>query len=1256
MDPQPARQETPRDAGPPTGEELRRAIAELREVVRKGNVRWTRLTLLEGFGLAVAAPLAYLWLVFLLDSVLHLPQLGRFVAMTVFGAVVAGLAWRLIRNWRRARHSEDQVALAIERRTAGGVQNRLINAIQLSREPGSGAAEAGQAVILENYRNLRAMRLEQAARSRPALLRLALAGALVIVGLVFWLLFRERFTTAAARIFRPFAEVAPVYRTVLEVEPGDVEAEPGADVAITIRIKGRIPSALAVLRNVGGERATVELPVSRDRRTLTHVFPAVNQSFTYAVRGGDYVTPFHRVHVPLPCELKALRALYRFPAYTGRPDRLQDGAGGDLEALYGSRAELRFTFTQPADAVALLPERAPAISPSNLADTAVQVPIERLPLRRLGPAEFAGELVLTNLTAYRLEPIQDGRPAPVPRRYSVLLAADQPPDLQLSGMDRRQEAMADAILPLILTARDDFGLRDVALVFRRLDLREARDNAPGPTTDAAAWQTLRAWQVPDQAAAFQTNTPLPVASLDAAEGDHVEIALLAHDTDPLKAESPTVGGRCRLVIGGVGSALQILYEQILRSEAELAGLGRELEAASESAQVWTRRLDPASGLRWDDRKNLDDLAAGMAGLARGQAEIRARTAAAARAMPEQAGAVKLAVGMLADTEMVRIIRMLEMVANRDTPQDMRALLADARLTQQRAARSLADLLAQYRVFRKEWELSNMIPFVKMLAERQDKMKTESLTYAGLPPEVADQRLRQGSARRQGKLLELSGLAQTALAGLGDQAPVVGQPLASGFTNAAAAFDASGLKPRMRQAAAGLEAGRWPEAASDQQAAAAALADIHQGLLALQLDLARQALADLQRLAETSAEAQAELAKLKPGSAESLLGFDPNKAVLGEILRLQALADDLKKKHELDNIDHAEPDYKFDDSMRAGLGNAGAPTNTDFSMLKLADKPGGQRTFPDSSDLEGNPVDVKLLDAVFEDLVGDLLEEADDLREEYETYNINKTGQGLEPGNVGKQAGDMNSVSAAAATGNQKPPTHDFGGASRSGRMGARAHGLVIGDESVNRRGRDEAQDSQEVIPDQPGLIRSTQSADPQKDTATGVGGKEVKADQTSFSTKDSGEWKDDYADRMKPPQETYQIVERQGKPLSPKVADKLRDLEGKQEQLVERIKTIKKELDQLYLPSDHLDDIMAQLKANLDRLKDKPDEDVFRLQRETLDRLAGAVIVFSRPASEFQPSLPREQSVRGRVLGEPAGPVLPGYEEAVKRYYERLAQ
>jgi hypothetical protein len=238
----------------------------------------------------------------------------------------------------------------------------------------------------------------------------------------------------------------------------------------------------------------------------------------------------------------------------------------------------------------------------------------------------------------------------------------------------------------------------------------------------------------------------------------------------------------------------------------------------------------------------------------------------------------------------------------------------------------------------------------------------------------------------------------------------------------------------------------------------------------------------------------------------------------------------------------------------------------------------------------------------------------------------------------------------------KPPTTNVGGATRSGRQGARAHGLTVGDESLNRRGRDKVQEGQERVGDQAGSMKQKLSEDPQKDTSTGVGGKKVETDDAKFSVADKGKWTDDMAKRLDKPQAKQFIAERQGDKLDAKIGELFRDFENRQEHMVERIKAIKKELRNLYLPTEHLDEIEAQLVAGLDRLKERPDAEAFRQHKEGLDKLRAAVRVFQSPNGGVESSVPRERGIRGRALDDPARPPLPGYEDATKKYYERLSR
>ena len=135
-------------------------LDRFRALVDANTHRWKRVLLLEALGLAIAVPLAYLWFVLFLDNQLHFPLIGRFLAGIGVLIGMGGGATHLVRRWQSIQLTEDQVALAIERGTAGGVQNRLINAMQLARGGPRDHPELSEAVVQENCERLQQVHLE----------------------------------------------------------------------------------------------------------------------------------------------------------------------------------------------------------------------------------------------------------------------------------------------------------------------------------------------------------------------------------------------------------------------------------------------------------------------------------------------------------------------------------------------------------------------------------------------------------------------------------------------------------------------------------------------------------------------------------------------------------------------------------------------------------------------------------------------------------------------------------------------------------------------------------------------------------------------------------------------------------------------------------------------------------------------------------------------------------------------------------------
>jgi hypothetical protein len=643
-------------------------------------------------------------------------------------------------------------------------------------------------------------------------------------------------------------------------------------------------------------------------------------------------------------------------------------------------------------------------------------------------------------------------------------------------------------------------------------------------------------------------------------------------------------------------------------------------------------------------------------LRQGQESLRASIAAAARAMVVDAGNLRIGLGLLADTEHMRLMRILDAVPARDEPQAKQAALADAHTTHERVIRSLEEIQQQHAAFRASWELNHMLPLATELAQQQSRLAQQSERYAapssGTSSSAGDAITRL-MARRQARIGQVCKLIEPAFGSVSAQLTSNEPELSAAFAAGRTTLAGEPLAQLFSRADAAIRAGNWPEAGAAQTEAAAALDQLCQRIRAAQAEAARKLLAALEEAAKSDAAAQAELEALLAGSTTSGVK-DAAEVELRDLMRVRDVLAQKSTTAGGEELDLASaPLFDVDRSKLERETDSGVRQNPySLSLGTTPEKTAALGVPPGQEQNQVKP----FIQEEFDDLVGKLLEEADELHKNFETINLSTNQNNDDPGDIQKLGGRINSTGAVTATGNKKPPTTNVGGVSRTGRQGARAHGMIADEQFINRRGRDQVQEGQETVADQEGRSRETLSDDPQRDTSTGVGGKPVESENTNFSLADVGKWKDEIAARMEKPQAVHNIVERAGEPIDAETAALLRDMNSKQEQVIERLKVLRKELKNLYLPTEHLDELASQLAANLDSLKDRPDAELFRLQGEQLQRLHGALRVFAGAQAGLEPSLPRERVLRGRVLDEPSSPVIPGYEEAVKQYFLNLAR
>jgi hypothetical protein len=265
------------------------------------------------------------------------------------------------------------------------------------------------------------------------------------------------FTGAVDRLFSPATEYRPPAPFSLRVFPGDTEAGAGEALEVRARAAGRaIPPDASVEVRAEGERTAQAARVRREGDDFTHTIRDLRDDFSYRFVAGPVASRWYDVRVvPRPI-VRGLQVVVEPPARTGeRARRLPPGVG-DVTGLAG-------TVVRVTVGVAGAPvDRA-------------EIVFESLDGRELGslPMRIDGEragvaFVLRGAGTYRIRLLSaDGRENAAPVRYRLGVLGDAPPAISL--VEGGRGPLPDAARRLVFHVSDDYGVRSVSVVWRRVD-------------------------------------------------------------------------------------------------------------------------------------------------------------------------------------------------------------------------------------------------------------------------------------------------------------------------------------------------------------------------------------------------------------------------------------------------------------------------------------------------------------------------------------------------------------------------------------------------------------------------------------------------------------------------------------------------------------------------------------------------------------------------------------------------------------------
>ncbi len=258
----------------------------------------------------------------------------------------------------------------------------------------------------------------------------------------------------------PFS-ARPFGRPTLTVTPGGASLLEGDGFTVTARLSGDTGGLTLETRTPKGGAAESRAMIRLSPSSFSLDLPRVVESFSYRVAHPGVSSPWYDVVVtPVP-RAGELALTLTPPAYTGLPPASQEGTG-NLSCLKGTTVAWKARANKPLSEASL-----------------VMAGGRTVPLRIAGGLGLEGEFVVTGGGRYQVV-LRDvrGLAGRQPDEYDVALVPDEYPAAELVAPREDLEVDQAEVVDVIFSARDDFGLGEVSLVYQLEDGRAGRLRLP----------------------------------------------------------------------------------------------------------------------------------------------------------------------------------------------------------------------------------------------------------------------------------------------------------------------------------------------------------------------------------------------------------------------------------------------------------------------------------------------------------------------------------------------------------------------------------------------------------------------------------------------------------------------------------------------------------------------------------------------------------------------------------------------------------
>ena len=383
-----------------------------------------------------------------------------------------------------------------------------------------------------------------------------------------------------ALILHPFSSL-PMNEASLSIEPRGATLLRGSPVVIRAEV-------------VGKESEKLTLAVWPEEGEVTHMnmepqgkgkfmfrMDSAQFSFQYQAYHGRAASPVYALQVIDPPEVGKLKLTLIPPDYSRLPNEVR--VDGNIEALKGTVVNIDAQATKPVKEGKILLDQG--------SELLLEVKEDRL----------KGSLLVLNPDRYSFK-LKDnlGFESPNPAKYQIRLIPDQYPEGEIFKPGQDLEISGDEILPIVYTARDDFGVTTVRLSYQmggveRFILLKSGSNGRFLGPETFKWD---------------------LGSLSLTAGDKVVYSLEVWDNDSISGPKKGYSRSFTLSVkdervraAREGEEAQHIADALLDLLADQLETKKDPEALSKEMDEILKRVDKNLARMKDDRVERFDLEA-----------------------------------------------------------------------------------------------------------------------------------------------------------------------------------------------------------------------------------------------------------------------------------------------------------------------------------------------------------------------------------------------------------------------------------------------------------------------------------------------------------------------------------------------------------------------------------------------------------------------------------------------------------------------